>query len=151
MGGGGLRRWSSMLISVWSKIITGLFDITAFMNFSSFRTSFCSVCLGFMICLRLVLVGMVWELLRGKTQWVTDVMERRWFCCVYFVVIAGGQISHKKGFQISIQTHLLYIYPFPLLLYFYFLKSSTSQEGKCYRHSCQHISICECWCEYLYA
>lgn len=31
----------------------------------------------------------------------------------------------------------------------YFLKSCSSEKGKCYIHSCQHLSICESWCEYL--
>lgn len=39
--------------------------------------------------------------------------------------------------------------PFLLPQQIYFPKSFSSKEGKCYRYSCQHISICECWCEYL--
>lgn len=49
------------------------YDITAFLNFNRLT---CSVCLGFMVCLRIVLVGMGSELLGGKTLGVTDVMER---------------------------------------------------------------------------
>ena len=72
--------------------------------------------------------------------------------------MVGKYHLKKKGFQISIHIHLLYrmpdpfsLNPFPLPPQIYFLKSFSSQEGKCYRYPCQHISICECWCEYLYA
>jgi len=68
-------------------------------------------------------------------------------------VIKGGEYHLKRKVSKYSFTYIYFaecMTPFPLPLQIYFLKNFSSQEGKCYRYSCQHISICECWCEYLY-